>query len=413
MSKLEDFMAKPLGTPKDFCLGFMSAAREIRMEELGVDITTLLGDGDVPGILKINESSLRPVQAVFPLTGDTRLEDYSYIPLYLNKITENWQIKKEATVWRGTRLPSNAGSFDMEGIHTTVQLNIASGYAGGLANSSTGVGRLLNHAELGFVTGYQTSLETPTWKNFQYEDYQAGKTDSSSTTLEDLRQSMKKLTEHKASDFYLDSEDIASPALKEWYELAHNRAHYEVILPESHPVSETYLRTKKGFIAIDPHNPKWDSLLARVQEASLRDFYEIRPLEKAREDIKHANIDSTLAEKLDQHIEQEMQHRSNAPWTLNSMKDIAQWQAEHVRKSTCVGSAMEQCDVHYDSGITQILEAVDNVLSGNTLVAEKLLENNSAHVMTFNQNNKVNQVNSQIMKIREQALTHHRKHKMS
>lgn len=369
MSKLEKFLEQGIDNPEEFCKLLSMAANELRSRDMNTDLFTLSMEGDKDSINEVNTTSIRPLREIFKAPDNS----LSYIPAHAEKIVAQWEEKNTVTLFRGTRLPDNSSSFDIGGVHTTPQLDVASGYAGGLANSMTGVGRLLKSKEIGFISAYEVSLETKTYKNFQFEDFKKGKTPDSTTTLNDLKDSLKSLAQKPASEFFVDSSSYqASSALKEWQQVISSNSHYEVILPQDTPVSQMYLRTAKGLTKINQDNPQWDQLLARVQEANLRDFYEIKPLESAQVQMRNTRSyfaddaeKMSMIETIDTLIKTEKEQRLNAPWQAQGMKDIALSGSSymdshpHIARSMCVGSAMDTKTVHYDERIEKLLELSD------------------------------------------------------
>jgi hypothetical protein len=416
MKKLENFLNQGISNPDEFCKALNMAITELRCRDANTDIITLTSDGDLESIRELNASSVRPMKEVF--SGS---EDKSYIPVHAKRVVDNWEKNNTATLFRGTRLPDNSSSFELGGIHTTPQLDVASGYAGGLANSSTGIGRLLKKSEIGFVSAYEVPLNTTTYANFQFEDVRSGKKPDSTQSLNDLKESLQVIAQKDASEFYIDDNYMSSEALKSWERITSNTEHYEVILPETTPVTQMYVRTSRSLMKIDPENAQWDRLLARVQEASLRDFYEIKPLEKAQMDIK--NGQSYFSEDADKMVllnqvqalvETEKNQRLNAPWQAVSMKDVAlsgsAYMDAHpnIAQSLCVGSAMETKSVYYDDRIEKLLELSEKAYLGKwdnvkSLMAE--LNNtpqNTMNISPSNNDDHKNKIQMNIAQMRNQ-----------
>ena len=345
MNKYETFLAASVDDP-EFSKKLAMAAMEIRANDLGISVAELAFNGDLATKKEINGCSLRLIETEFG-------ESFN-IPANLSKVADNWKKKGAATVFRGTRLPEHAGSFDFNGVHASPQIDIARNYASGATNNSTGIGRLLNNSDIGFVHAYVVPLNQNTYKNFQYEDALKNPEKASTTTIDDLRLSMESLGQRDSSDFFLDENYIPSDAMKMWYQLAHNNSHYEMILDAQCKPSATFLHSKSGIIKVDENNPHWDRLLSRVQEALLRDFYEIKPLEEALQDliIVEGRVNGDLNKEkilsqVSEFINSEKTKCVNAPWEAMSMKDICMSGSQYINnrpyiaQGNRVGSALD------------------------------------------------------------------------
>lgn len=380
MTKYEAFLMTPIEDAAAFSRALLGAARELRSAELGVTVGALLLDGDVSASRELNASSLRPVQSAFQ--GSNVFD----IPVHLQRVTRSWEEKGTATVLRGTRLPDPAGSFDIGGIHATPQFAIASGYAGGSANSDTGTGRLLKRGEIGFITAYEVPLNQKTYKNFQYEDALEDPQQESTTTLNDLKRAMQELSKRAPSEFCLLDDDQASEAQRQWDQLASAQQHYEVILPDECKPSALYLRHAQGLIEIDRDSPKWAAVLARVQEASLRDFYEIKPLDTAMHALsraeRHTEGDAAKAELLARAsdlLATERSLRIHAPWEATSLADVSLSGSPYVdsrpyiTQSVRVGSAMAGSHIAKPERIEELAQVALLLQADEFAIAQQLM----------------------------------------
>jgi hypothetical protein len=396
MNKLETFLSKPISDHKAFALALNSAIKELRAEDLGIDLFELAFEGDYQSLDSINQGSIYK-------TNDSILPSYlNSIPEQLKEVVNSWE--NSAVVYRGTRLPDVSGSFDFDGIHTTPHLHIANGYASGSANNSTGIGRLLKDIEGGFITAYEVPLSTPTYKNFEYEDMKKEGVVQSKTTLNDLKNTLIELSNKNGNEFYLDTNDAASPALSVYNSLVSNKSHYEVILSSDFTHNNIYFRNNKEFTKINPNNPKWDQLLARVQEASLRDFYEIVPLESLLRQttyIQENSENKDILNKTKELILQQKEQFINAPWECSSMKDVNLINSEYINKrpyiknSRCIGSAMDTSNVESPEIVQKLEKLVDAIRVNNLDLANSLvndLENNKEVTIFIDKNKFVNNI---------------------
>lgn len=391
MSKYDAFLDLSIDDPTAFSLALLSAARELRGAELGLKPAELAFDGDERARSEVNKSSLRPVQSVFD-----GADDFS-IPAHLARVSTEWDQKGTATMFRGTRLPGHTGSFESDKIHVTPQVDTASAYAAGLTNGATGIGRLLKRHEIGFVSAFEVPLHEKTYRNFQYENSVNDPLQTSTTTLQDLKMSMQKLSQIAPTEFYLSKNDKASDALQQWGQLADKKAHYEVLLDAQQTPSATYLHHKNGLIKVDVNNPKWDRVLARVQEALLRDFYEIKPLESALQSLtrfagpaeieqvttsssKKASLKKKqIVEQVVQWVTQEKDQRMHAPWEASSMKAISLSGSAYldthpyIAQGRRVGSAMQASEVMKPDAIRSLEAIVQCILVDDFANAQKLM----------------------------------------
>jgi hypothetical protein len=393
MTKLETFLSEPISDHKKFALALKNAVKEIRAEDLGIDSFELIFNGDKDSIEQINKSS------IYQINTSSNLEN---IPQQLKAVVESWE--NNAVVYRGTRLPDNSGSFGFDGIHTTPQVHIANGYASGSANSSTGIGRLLKDIEGGFITAYEVPLTTPTYRNFEYEDLKKAGIEKSSNTLQNLKNSLLEVSKKDNSEFYLDSNDAASPGLDSYYSLVSNNSHYEAILPSDTPIHSLYFRNNKEVNKINLNNPKWDQLLARVQEASLRDFYEVVPLEKLLQRTTYINESAEnkdILDKTKELIEKYKEEFINAPWECSSMKDVSLNNSKYVEKrpyiknSRCVGSAMDTSNVEKPEIIQNLESLVEAIRTNDLKLANSVLKkvgNQEEIIMIPEKNQSINNI---------------------
>jgi hypothetical protein len=370
MSQLENFLSTSIEDPKAFSIAFNKAAKEIRAEELGVDPFELSFTGDVESKAELKNSSIYPLNSL----------SLNEIPNHLKTVLENWD--DNIYLYRGTRLPDNSSSFDLGGIHTTPQLEIANAYCSGEVNNSTGIGRLLNNIEGGFITVYKAPLSTYSYANFEYEDRRKPGFFNPPNTLQNLKDKVIQASNHNPEDFYIDSNDQASPALNHYLSLVNRYEHYESILPTDTQVHSMYYRTKSGVTKINPDNPKWDKLLARFQEASLRDFYEVKPLENLLEKFNYieeneANKNFLVITK--ELIQKQKDEIINSPWECNSMKDVNLKDSEYINKrpyiknSLCVGSAMDTKYIEKSEKIQKLEIIVEGLRTCDLKVASQLI----------------------------------------
>lgn len=359
LTKLDVFLKTSIEDPDEFGRALMGAARELRAAELKLDVAQILFEGDTSALVELNRVSLRRASGAFGGTAPFDIDGNASfdIPAHLKKVARQWSATGKATLFRGTRLPEPAGSFGF-GIHVTPQIDIAGGYAGGDVNSGSGTGRLLNRHQIGFINAYEVELTDKTYKNFQYEDSLSDARQAPTMALCDLHRQMQDLSQREPELFHIGPHGNASEALNEWSALSGSKQHYEVVLSDQHHPSSTYLRHAAGLIKVNFADPKWNQLLARIQEASLRDFYEIRPLDKALQSLTQAQSraqgdaqKTALIESVRQWIQEERTARMNAPWEADSMKDVALGGSDYLAKrpyigqSERVGSSMERSRV--------------------------------------------------------------------
>lgn len=375
MNHYDKFLQTPMDDP-EFSKKLLIAALEIRSGETGISIAGLMTQGDIKSQQEINSGSLRPAQGV----------DSVNIPAHLKRVTENWESKGTATLMRGTRLPDPRGSFDLGGVHVTPQIDIANAYACGQANGSTGIGRLLNNNEIGFVNAYEVPLNKKTYGNFQFEDSRKDPSRDSTTTLRDLLESMKELSQLDASQVSIDGNGVPSEGYKQWGSIANNQNHYELILDDDQKPSATYLKHTKGLIKIDPNNPLWDGLLARVQEASLRDFYEIKPLDDVLQKLNVAkqgtkgDVDKEkIFAQFEAMVNEEKTQRMHAPWEAKSLADVALSGSAYVENRSYisqgerVGSAANDARVVRPMDLEKMAVIANHLYFNDYDLAEELM----------------------------------------
>ena len=287
MSMLDEFLNADMSDYKEFTKKFILAALETRGKEMNLSYEEVSMEGDYEAYKEIDSVSVRPHNYILPEEAQIN------IPKHLNKVI-NYLDNEIATTFRGTRLPDTSSSFQMGFMHTTPQLTIANAYANGDTNNSTGIGRIGNEYELGFIHSYEVPLHTKSYKNFEFEDIQKNIKPETNNTLESLKASLSTLSKEDKESFCLDSERIPSDNMKKWFNVM--ESHYEVVIDEKTPVQNTYLKYKRGILKVDLNNPQWDKLLARYQEANLKDLYEIRPIEMIMKNTKnvstHDNIEN-------------------------------------------------------------------------------------------------------------------------
>lgn len=361
MSKYYDFLKCSLENPNDFVKAFKSAINEVRGEELGINAQDasfeLSFNGDKEAISEIAQQSLKS-------TFDSYGEEVNDVPKHLKKLLSNWE--NSATVFRGTRLPSASGSFDIDGIHATPCLNAASSYARGISNNSTGIGRILNKAEFGFLTSYEVKLSTKTYANFEYEDFLKKQKPDSNLTLFDLKNDISELAVKFKDDFFIDDNSKESPAYTQLNQLSNNKKNYEVVILSDHPIKSRYLTTQNSFIKLNLNNPKIDQILARIQEALLRDFYEIMPLQDALSKInftqEHTLEEKNIIERSRAIIKEKLKECMQAPWKAKSLEDVSLVNSEYanerpyIKNSKYVGSAMDQKKIIHSPEIEKLKE---------------------------------------------------------
>ena len=377
MDKVEDFLQTKIND-KDFAKKFLKAIKDVRREELEISLSDFLFNGDPSVSKELKLLSLEPSKPSMDVYAKSIVK---HLEGFLSKIEET----NKMTLFRGTRLPTDNSSFEVGGIHTTPQLSIAKGYASGSANNSTGVGRLMNEQGVGFVSCYEVDLSQKTYSNFQYEDFKKRKVEDSELTLGHLKESVKKLTQFKQEDFYYNEQDIPSPALRQLSEVADRRSHYEAILPNGTEVKSIYLTFGSDFLKLSLDNPKVDMLLARVQEANLRDFYEIIPLEKAQSVLERINKEELteneieILEKAKEEVAKKLEVSCNAPWEAEKLSDVSLIDSEyinkrpHIKNSNYVGSAMEQNKTEYDPKIQRLVEISEAIYFSDYSKAKNLL----------------------------------------
>lgn len=365
----EVFLSLDLSNPELFSRKLISAANQLRSEDLGISTFDLTMNGDHTVEKHLFRHSLKSFDEIF---SSNLSHTSSTISPHIKELVDSWENQQIGVVFRGTRLPEHISSFHLNDIHTTPQLDIASAYAGGLVNASTGIGSILNHNEVGFISEYHVPLTTKTYANFQHEDFIAGKALDSSSTLEHLKDKVKSLNNIPQEDFFLNNEFIPSSALKEWFGIAGKQNHYEAILSSETPVTNLYLRHKSGLIPINQNNPKWDLLLARTQEAILRDFYQIKPLEKALKQLHTLTIENSLLNEVKQMIQYELNQIIHTPWTAQTLNDISMKNSRfiennsHFQQSKRVGSSMDEHKVYYEFKTQQLLDIVDSLTQSNS-----------------------------------------------
>ena len=389
-TRFDAFLQVSVDDPVKFSKSLLSAARELRAAELGLQFGPFVFQGDRSALVEINQKSLRPVN-----TGNFEAAAPLSIPAHLKKVSDQWEKTGTATLYRGTRLPDTGGSFGF-GVHATPQIDVATGYATGEANSSTGIGRLLKTNKIGFISAYEMPLDDKTYKNFQFEDALTEPGKAPVLSLRDLQQSMRALALRPENEFSCDAAST-SDALNKWDQLASKDQHYEMVLDASQPVTDTYLVHTSEFIKINANDPKWDQLLARVQEASLRDFYEVQPLERASQALKYAKdrYQSNQGNQGDQGNEQAMvligqvqklvdeekSLRINAPWEAVSLKDVSLQgsiyldKRSHILQSVRVGSAMQGSSIVYPEVVAELLRACQGLQTQDTSLAALLIKN--------------------------------------
>jgi len=316
----------------------------------------------------------------------------------ISLLVKDWEKHNRGIFFRGSKMPdSTFGSFGFpdKGVHVAPLLGTAQGYAASV-NSDTGIGRLLRfgdereHKSLGFLSAWEMSLNEKVWRNFQYEDYlQKGKPPSTAT-VKDLMQGLKNIAQLDQSSFENektpDGYIMVSRAEKEFRELFHDHNFYESITQSGSRPNQTFLQISNGqdykLLKINPDNPKWDQWMARIQEANLRDFYQLQPLQKSITDLNAlVNRSSTndveqikIAESIIKTAQEELDKAMQEPWKCQTMKEATQMadSLPWVRESLKVGSGTDG-KPNYPPNIKRIVEATDNALCGKHSEAMKIL----------------------------------------
>lgn len=340
MSKYETFLKTSIDNHEEFSKALSLAALEIRADELGIPIYELSMEKDSEAIEIMNTS----------LHSLSFLDGYNNnLVSHVNNVVNDWQLKQHALFFRGTRLPDADSSFAQDGVHTTPQLTIADAYAKGDVNKDTGIGRLLNSRQIGFVSAWAIPLNEKTYANFQYEDYIHGRKPDSSIVVNDLVQQLKSFVSENPS-FNRENIDVASEGEKKFFDIACSSSqHYESITNESCHKKHTFFRTGNNtYLKVNLENPKWNQWAARIQEASLRDFYEVLPCEKVL--LTLTNVASSFIEdpvKTDiVHIvknwtQQELETHKNAPWEATCMNDVSLKDSPYINKRPYIKESLQ------------------------------------------------------------------------
>ena len=278
------------------------------------------------------------------------------------------------------------GSFGFAdgGVHLTPQLSTAIGYASSVNQDYTNMGRLLrldasNAAHsLGFVSTWDIPLNHPVWSNFEYEDFVRGRAPASARTVNDTLSEIRRIAKLPASAFMReklpDGGSLSSQAEKEFGALFHQHS-YEAISPPNAAPRETFLRhPTTGLIKINPDNPKWDQWMARVQEASLRHFYEVAPLEKIVAGLEHyksiqhrplATEEVETITALQNEAANALAATKSKSWNCQTMEQAGELNAlQWVAESRSVGSGTSE-QTRYPSHLEALLAANNAVLTGN------------------------------------------------
>lgn len=353
MTIFQNFLNAKINDP-EFSHKMLESFIEVRCSELGISRDFF--QVDTESQRDIVSQSLHSMSYI--KNGQT-----SNLISHLNMVLENWTDK--AVVYRGSRLPENNSSFKDDIIHTTPLLSIAISYSDGTTNNSTGVGRIMNPCNLGFISAYEVPLNTKSYSNFAFEDFKQGKNPDSTTTLQDLKNDIIGLSKENPDDFRPSEQP--SQALEKWYAIAHHKNYYETPIHKDTSVSSLYLKTDRGLLKINTHNPDMQLLLARVQEANLRDFYEINPLQQALHSVQISKENPNnkeyieIIQKTENLINKTLEDIYQKPFLATKLHDVSfkndafTQKNKHLTKSSFVGSSMEQKHIEYPENIQTLI----------------------------------------------------------
>lgn len=288
----------------------------------------------------------------------------------LARAAQNWEETGHATFFRGSKLPdTSTGSFGFSegGVHLAPRLDTSIGYAGATNQNSYSIGTPLrlpdNQGSLGFVSTWDISLDHNVWRNFQYEGFVAGHAMASTMTVRDTMQEMKRISDLPASAFKNQRQPDGSLNIaqaEQEFEFLFRHQSYETISTPGSAPKELFLSgPSQQLVKINPENPKWDQWMARVQEANLRHFYEIAPLEISVKDLEARMNDGSPASQAAkkavlQNARAELDKVNNAGWTANTMEEARGLMRQPwVSGSARVGSSKDA--VHYPPHVAAVL----------------------------------------------------------
>lgn len=280
---------------------------------------------------------------------------------------KEWKEKGKMTVFRGTSLPdARMGSFHLpdDGIHMAMDFNAACAYSNHTNPLHHNIFSLggSEYSRLGFVTTWEVPLDSKVWSNFHYESYVNGYKPESEITVNDVMQELEDIAGLPAEDFELkivEGHLNSSAATCKTADMF-SQQYYEIIGGKEAKQTGIYLNTPGvNVIKIDPENPKWDKFMARVQEACLRDMYEVKPLEnmiaklegllqtcdyavsQGGEDAKLWQWRGDAARKYLQsgYLQDKLEKVENREWQYESMADIRAADMPWVKNSSAIASA--------------------------------------------------------------------------
>ena len=377
MSKLEAFLSTSIEDHKAFRIALSNAASELVAKQNGVSTMDIAFEGDRHALDILDSKSL------YPLTGS---EGPDLLRARVRNISDKWNSSGSVDFYRGTRLPDPGGSFDAAAVHASPDIHTAIGYGVGDANSTTGVGRLA--ANIGFLSTYQVNLDQRTYKNFEYEDSTKSSTTPAGLTVSDLANSVTAIANaaDKNEGIFAGGGDIASEAHKKLSELTGKTGHYEVMV---NPMAQDdlFMLSGKKIYRVERDDPEWQRLLSRLQEASLRDFFEIKPLDSALQRLSYAinNLQGDLNEEdqkflanLNDSIALERKNRLHADFESKNLSDVSLTKSPYLDKrpyianSKRVGSATS-AETQYPDAIQRYLTAVDAIEARDIPLAKTTL----------------------------------------
>lgn len=355
MSKINEFLSCKINDSK-FSKKLENAFIEARANELQQPVSEILFNGDIEAKQEIFSQSLLSMSYIQNRT-------LSNLTKHLQTIDKYWD--KKAVVYRGSRIPESHSSFQDDYIHTTPLLDIALAYSDGSTNNSTGIGKILNSSNLGFITSFDIPLSTKVYQNFQYEDFKARKCEDTQYTLYDIKKDISSLSKIESNKFI---EETQSPETDYWYQTAHNKNYYESPIHKSTKSSSLYLKYNNGLLKLNKHNPEVNQLLARTQESVLRDFYEIQPLQNLLDSLNRITINKDNQESILSLISvtsKLLEQTIDKPFRSKNLDDVSLYNEQflsnnsYIKNSKYVGSSMDQRNINYPT-IIMILIASHN-----------------------------------------------------
>lgn len=295
-------------------------------------------------------------------------------------------------LYRGTKLPApDMGTFQFKdgGVHVSPDLGIATGYATGV-NSETGVGRLLQtsspHQSIGFLSTWSVPLDEKLWRNFEYEEYLGGHKEVSNRTAHDLRTTLHEHTLIPAKSLDVVTTPEGTRVFSDTYaNLTRTVQHdyYEAIVGNGTKPQDIFVKGSDGqLIKIDSQNPKWDAWMARIHEASMRDLYEIQPLQRALKQLHHVegasvypllDSDRLFVDVVTRHVETKLNDTLNQPFQHTTLTDATtdSQTKPWIKESTRVGSFTSGTQ-RYSTEIEVIRSVTDSLVVGRVEEAREL-----------------------------------------